>query len=115
LDDPVVALVGERIRKRETIVEDPEAGAHHQLGARVIGAPAGRPGEPQTRGKIQGVMNIGLGLVTQYQIQRKVGTQTPVVAGENADIEAIHGGFRNTSADAELGGATAPLGDLRRF
>ena len=113
LHEAVEALRGQRIAEPETVVEDAEARAQHGLRA-LLAAAAGRPGKRETGRKIAPVVDIGLRLVAQAQVEREIRPHAPLVAREDSHIHLVHRKFGRAGIDGELRGAAAERADHRR-
>ena len=90
LQHAVVALRSDDIGERETIVENPEPGAQHGFGTRVLGIAARRPGNRQTWSEIAPVVNICLRLIAQSKAERDVGLHSPIIANKRSQIRLMH-------------------------
>src|SRR5207253_1911942 len=105
LADAVLPQRRHRIRQRETIEKDAGAGANDGLWTH-------GPRDSDARTEIVRVVNVGLILVTQAGTQRQILSYFPVVSDEKADIEFTGRQARIARSNAELRGATTPIGDL---
>ncbi len=82
--------------------------------ARFCPLPPRRPGKRQARCKIAPVVDVGLRLVAQAQVDREIRPHAPLVAHEDPRVHLMHRKLRRAGAHGELRGASAQRANLRR-
>ena len=99
LDQAVVTICGQNIRKWKAIVKDAVSCANHGfVGTRTASR---RPCGCQARRKIASVVDVGLHFISQSKIDGQIRPHAPIVSQEHASIRLMHSQVRIAESSME--------------